>query len=528
MKTNQQVTAFEEIAYNWLRKIGIKVNKNFIFQEIKSHPDYPSLVSLIDFLDMGKMNYRAIESNAAYISQFTYPCLAHIKEDDGKEYMLQVDGQNDWRNNKLLKKNWTGIVLFADDHPSWSYEENTRLIKESRSLKTVSGIFFMLLLSVFIYVTSRNFYLINAAWGLLAFTGLMISIAAISVELGMQIKAVKEVCNAVSASGCDAVLRSSYAKGIAGISIADFSLSYFVMQSGCYVLSHWHPALLHTALLISVPVIVIAGLSLYAQQFLLKKWCVICLGIVAVILAQSILAYYAIKTFRVTATYFLSFFIIQVIVCYSLLVVKKFVKNIRERLMQATDLLRWKKDESLYTFQAAQRPYVDCTTWEQELLLGDDTAPVQITIACNPYCGPCAIAHKIIDELYATYNGILCIKFRFLFPYNDPENGLTLAVKAILQKAGSIHNNGELSEMLSDWFEWMDLEKWQQKWGPVPDVNIDDLLKAHIHWMDHVAQVKGTPTFFINGRQLPRNYVIRDMFQLIPSLAASFSATVKQ
>ncbi|MGO4291568.1 vitamin K epoxide reductase family protein [Chitinophaga sp. RAB17] len=532
MKTNQQIAAFEQIAYNWLSKIGVKVNQRFITQEMQSHPDYPSLVSLIDFLDLGKMDYDVVQSDHTHISQFNYPCLAHVMEDSGSSHMIQVDTVNDWHHQEQLKKNWTGIVLLAGNRPSWSYDENTRLIRQRRSIKALSAMAALLLLSAFVYVTIPAFNPINTIWGLLSLTGLVISIGVLSVEMGMQVKAVKEVCNSVSPSGCDAVLRSNYSKGIAGISIADASISYFVTQSLFYLLSNWQPALLHTALLLSIPVVIVAGLSLYAQQFILKKWCVICLGIVAVIIVQSILAYLsvapAISSFRISVPYIISFFAVLGMVCYFLLGLKNFITNIRERLMQATELRRWKKNDSLYLYQSNQRPYVDCTTWNQELMLGNHEAPVQITIACNPYCGPCATAHKIIDELYETYKEILCIKFRFLFPIDNPDNDLTIAVKAILQKNMHILGDEERAAMLSDWFKWMDLEKWQLKWWPIPDVNVDELLKTHIYWMDNVAKVKGTPTFFINGRQLPRNYVIRDMFQLIPSLAASFSAAVEQ
>lgn len=532
MKTNQQITAFEQIAYNWLSKIGITVSQRFITQEMQSHPDYPSLVSLIDFLDLGRMDYEVVQSDHTHIARFNYPCLAHVMENNGSSHMIQVDNINDWDQHQQLKKNWTGIVVLAGNRPSWNNAENTQQIRQRRYAKAVSFIAVLLLLSAFVYVTIPGFNPINAIWGLLSFAGLVLSIGVLSVEMGMQVKAVKEVCNSVSPSGCDAVLRSNYSKGIAGISIADAAISYFLTQSGFYLLSNWHPVLLNTALLLCIPVIIVAGLSLYAQQFILKKWCVICLGIVAVIIAQCLLAGLSVSSFigsfRISIPYAISFFVVQGIVCYLFKGLKNFVTNIREKLMQAKELRRWKRNESLYLYQSNQRPYVDCTTWDQELMLGNNEAPVQITIACNPYCGPCAAAHKIIDELYETYKEILCIKFRFLFPLDNPNNDLTIAVKAILQKATRIHQDEERATMLSDWFKLMNLEKWQQKWGPISDVNVEDLLKAHIHWMDDVAKVKGTPTFFINGRQLPRNYVIRDMFQLIPSLAASYSVAVEQ
>jgi hypothetical protein len=40
-----------------------------------------------------------------------------------------------------------------------------------------------------------------------------------------------------------------------------------------------------------------------------------------------------------------------------------------------------------------------CLPGRQDLQLGNPDADLQIMVACNPYCGPCANAHLIIDEL---------------------------------------------------------------------------------------------------------------------------------
>ena len=53
------------------------------------------------------------------------------------------------------------------------------------------------------------------------------------------------------------------------------------------------------------------------------------------------------------------------------------------------------------------------------------------------------------------------VQIRLLYNAENENDKLSIAVRTILQKALSCQNNKVLEEMLSDWFVWMDLEKWE-------------------------------------------------------------------
>lgn len=74
-----------QTAYNWLLLCGNKINNNYCKEEITTHPDYPALTSVIDFLDNGSMEYNAVQADASYIHEFNYPLLAHIRQ-PGQEF----------------------------------------------------------------------------------------------------------------------------------------------------------------------------------------------------------------------------------------------------------------------------------------------------------------------------------------------------------------------------------------------------------------------------------------------------------
>lgn len=523
MKKKPNEIPFGEVAATWLHSNGIAVSDEFVTRELESHSLFPSLISLTDLLDMGGMSYTAIRSSEQYIREFNYPLLAHIK-DEHADFMMQVNSAAEWDQNELLKNNWSGIVLFADGKPRWEVKENSTTVKRKRSLIVTGVIALLILLSATGFLFRGQLEVLHIVWGVLSLAGIAISMMTIAKELGMQIKVVNEMCNSVSAFGCDAVLRSKYAKGIGGISIADASLAYFGAQFVFYLLSRWIPSLLPATQLMAIPLIVVAGVSIYTQKYRVKRWCVLCLGIVAVLVLQGAAGIVRLQEIYpafvpAAVVYFL---ILQAAICLMLLPLKGTVKDIREKMKQAGELRKWKKDPVLFVHQWQQRPITDTAMWPKELQFGNPDAPLQLTVACNPYCGPCAQAHTVLDELYEQYKELLNIRIRFLC---DPEKEIpaTIAVRAMLQCAATLQQDHEIAHMLSDWFKHMNLEKWQQQWHADTNIPVQDQLIQHSTWMK-TAGIRGTPTFFLNGRELPGRYMLQDLQYLIPVLPSAMMA----
>ncbi|MEX0773311.1 MAG: hypothetical protein WD038_09105 [Balneolales bacterium] len=56
--------------------------------------------------------------------------------------------------------------------------------------------------------------------------------------------------------------------------------------------------------------------------------------------------------------------------------------------------------------------------------------------------------------------------------------------------------------------------------GGFDDQIIEDLEAQHIEWIEQ-ENVNKTPTYFINGYELPENYDIEDLMALTPGLVES-------
>ncbi len=172
----------------------------------------------------------------------------------------------------------------------------------------------------------------------------------------------------------------------------------------------------------------------------------------------------------------------------------------------------------LFLTQLKQELKVDTTVWENDLLLGNPQAPLLITVACNPYCGPCAKAHKKLDELLEHHPNKIKVLLRLITPSPSGKDKISKAVAAILQVSQDMGSNNEhLQNALADWFEWMNYDKWTEKWKNTSTLMLNNNLVMHHKWIEN-SQIANTPTFFLNGRKLPAMYSLDDIDKLLPDL----------
>ncbi|MDP3667964.1 MAG: vitamin K epoxide reductase family protein [Sediminibacterium sp.] len=492
-------------------------------EEITTHPDYPALISVIDFLDSGDMDYKAVRADASYIHEFNYPLLAHIRK-PGQEYLHPINDAAVWDKQKEITEYWTGIVVYPGKNANWKNGQNKIYQQNAVKNKVIAAALVITGVALFIVSAFQFHNLLINIFGFLSLLGLLVSVFLLGTELGFQSQIVKQVCGAVSNGGCEKVLKSSYAKGVAGITPADASVLYFTAQFIVYLLGCWYPSLFISIILLAFSGIVIAAWSIYTQAVKLKQWCALCLGIVAVLVLQSINALFIMQHFLAneigSSVYvglgiFVSLFFVLAL---ALLPVKQLIKTNSSNKLKLAELKKWKSDADLFINQWQQEQEIDIVIWENDLLLGNPSAPLLITVACNPYCGPCAKAHMQLENLLNRFADKLKIQIRLLCNAENETDKRTLSVKSILQKAVTTKNNTDLRKMLSNWFDWMNYEKWNDKWQPDNTIDITQRLQQHSKWVED-SSIAFTPTFFINGKKLPGRYSLDDIEILIPHLA---------
>ena len=544
MKEQKAITQTElsTTVFDWLQAAGNKLNKDYCKQEITSHADYPALTAVVDFLDAGNMGYQAVQADASYIHKFNYPLLAHIKQ-PGNEYLHIIENTKSWDAQKETTQFWSGVTIYPEKNTAWKNEENTAAINETKKQQTIFAAWCgigILLFALSVYFRPEIGYNL---FGLLSLLGVFVGAVAFATELGIQSDAVKQVCGAVSKGGCETVLKSKLAKGIAGFTPSDAAVVYFATQFALYITSAYFTSIASILPYLALAGIAVAAVSIYTQAVVIKQWCALCLGIAAVLILQASVAAFIIGT--ISSTSILLFAAAAIFFTAILLPIKTLLKNNIAAKPKLAELKKWQSDTNIFLAQLEKEQTVDTTIWENDLVLGDANAPILITVACNPYCGPCAKAHKQLDDMLEKYKGKIKVQLRLLFRIEDASNSLTIAVKAILEQAATIKDNNQLQTMLTDWFELMNLEKWQQKWNTkneiksktlLPEQNysiiipplasgggaVNDMLGLHSAWIKD-SGITATPTFFINGKKLPGRYNLTALEKLIPNMAAELA-----
>lgn len=504
--------------YQWLTACGSKVSKNFLKDELTAHPDYPALTSVVDLLDAGGMEYRAVRTSMEYAPEFKYPMLAHIKKGTDEQGLVIVRNENELKANNDLASQWTGVLLMPEKNAAWKHADNDAYIKNQQNKKQLSIAALVTVFAITVATIIQQTAIATILFTLLSIAGLIIAWLTFTTELGLQNQLVRQVCNSINPAGdCSKVLKSKQAKGIAGISPADAALAWFTVQWIFMIAGTWVVTLIPLQIItiqLGLTGILVAAWSIISQKFIVKQWCALCIGVAAVLVLEFATALVDIQiavNVKAGLAYFFALFIFLFLIIAP---VKQLLKiSIKQKPLQQ-QLKKWKQNANVFMGLWQEQPIVDCTAWEHELQIGNPTAPVQITVACNPYCGPCAAAHKKLDALLGKNSDKLGISIRFTINVSKPDDSRTKAVQLLLQN----HlQNGNTAVALADWFEWKDEEKWKKTYNPDETINVEPVLLQHDEWAKDAA-IAFTPTFFINSRQLPGQYSVEDIDDLLTQL----------
>jgi uncharacterized membrane protein len=403
--------------------------------------------------------------------------------------------------------------------------KNTDFIRNEKKskIKLFFISLFALIITLQILSKVRNYY--EIAFGLFSLIGILICILLIYLELGYQSEILKQVCNSVSHNGCEKVLKSKYSSGIFGISISSISISYFIFQFISILFSLYLHQLFNILFLLSLFGSVFIIWSIYVQVFRLKQYCTLCISIVLVLIFQLIIGVQKINFNVISADIIFlfknfEFYTLILFLSLAIIIVMK-IKNIlitnSQLKTKNNDLIKLKYDINIFIHQLKNERKVDTSIIENDLILGDLNSPLLLTVACNPYCSPCARTHNIINNILKSHIGKIKVQIRFLFDINNDNDFKKNAVKEIIYRHIKHGNNSMLEIMLNDWFSFLDLDKWKEKWNDVNSDHLDvsEIMKYHFQWIND-SQIKYTPTLFINGFKLPSRYQIDDLDKLIP------------
>lgn len=501
--------------FKWLYHSGIKVSHTYLDHQLQSHPDYPSLASITDTLDELGIENMSLVVDKEKLDELPVPFLAHSPLNGGG-FMVVNNIEEQIRQDKEFEKNWDGIVVLAEKPTGWHHTENENALTKDKTIRqqTIFGIAAIGLLAAFFLFNHFSFSLAGLLFASIA--GLSIAILIIQQKLGISNEIIEQLCSASKETDCNAVINSKGSKLGIWMNWADAGIIYFTSFLLLLIIS----AASSLLFLLASAAIPFIFFSVYYQWRVVKKWCILCLLTVVVLVMQfALLMPVALSLAKGGLegfpgdTLFFAAFVFTTIAAAWLLVIKPALQKNKELIDKNYSLLRFKNNPDVFNALLQQQRRVDTTPFENDLQLGNPDAPLQIIVACNPYCGPCAKTHETLNELVEKND--IGLTIRFSLKAENKEDKKTQTVEYLLQLLTD-ETNVYKRKVMHDWYENMGMKTFRLQYPLQNKKNVDVLLRLQDRWSDKV-KIAFTPTIFINGYELPKQYRANDIKNLIRS-----------
>lgn len=515
-----------------LELLKVKVNKTTVNETLQSHPDWPTLLSISDALSKWHIPNAAGKIEPDKIDQLPTPFIAYM---DNREFPLAIVTQvsdkiieyysknyktplTDSRNEFL--KNWTGIYLFGEttEHSGEAdYKENrkTALI---RLLPPVFAIITIVSLSfLFLFRNISGIYSSLPSIGIyiqyiLLLAGIAVTTLLLWYEIDKNNPLLQKVCTGIVKGNCNAILTGKQAKIFVWLSWSEVGFFYF---TGGLLFLFFSSDTKSLAILgwLNVLALPYPIFSIYYQWRVAKQWCVLCIAVQALLVlgAVNVLVNGFLSAFpQLTVSFLFSTGLIYLLPVVLWYLIKPSILLLQEAKNTKREYLRIKFNSEIFETLLKKQISITIPTDGLGIDLGNPTATNTLVKVCNPHCGPCAKAHPEIEKLLEQNNN-LKVKIIFTTP-NNPNHPSFKPVSHLL--AISEHKNPELTKQsLDDWYlaDTKDYEIFAEKYPMNGELmKQSSKIEAMDKWCGEM-KIMATPTFFINGYQLPEAYSIKDL-----------------
>jgi hypothetical protein len=533
----------EEIVVNYLKYLNIPISKKYIQKNILSHPDYPSLLSIADTLVRLGIDYQVGQLETQDVDELPIPCITHLNRGGGQLVLLK--DQDDLDRHQSDIEAWDGVVLKVKATDFITDEEHNEQYAKENNRRKLSAVLAVALLGLTVLpvlqVSSWLYFSLFAT----SMSGAVVGYLLLAKDLGVTYKAVERFCNPGKGTNCDHILNAEDAKVFGFLSFTDAAASYFFFQFllvGLFIpLFESISPFLSVLAVVSMLTIPVICYSLYYQAVKAKSWCRLCVlvDILLVLQAGLFLLMYVKQMFVFTdfqlVSVLISTFLLTSVIS-SILLLKYSLRTVAESISEITIANRVKYDPEIFMHLLMREKRVNDAPFSPEMTLGSREAPVQILMAVNLHCNPCRIAFESVRQILASYPEKVCISLRFTKGMDNTIGELSASTYLVRYWHQFTHGGSEEAErtkdLLVNWYSEMDSELFAKQY-PLRDRMVKlkgdcsvKLETQHYEWFEQ-NEIKRTPTFFINGYKMPKQYRIKDLMTMLPGIVAQLGSSVK-
>ncbi|MCT1531941.1 thioredoxin domain-containing protein [Sphingobacterium daejeonense] len=525
------------VSQSLLNHYNIKHSDLHLRNLLQDHIDYPSLLTIKDTLSeygiesvaLRKGNHNYFEFETPFICSiqkeaWTKPKFTLVSEID-ESHITYLDPQTRiWTqiglsDFELLEK---GVILLTESsNKKDELNLSTNLIHQrNRRIFKLAPLYILIITTVFYWVYSIFGYQEGITWANIVYSltgilGILVSSLLILHDIDAHNPIFREVCGGNGKKlHCDAVLNSNHSTFL-GIS---WSVWGFSFMATLFTIQIFFPGQLFFLYISSYLSIIAAPyilFSIYYQAKVIRQWCSLCMTVQLLLLINFLAAVFFINYNRVSSD-IISFYsltltalILASYISASFILIPIF-KNSRQTKITEKRWRKLKYNPAIFQALLNKSDKITVSTDGLGVTIGNPNAKNEIIKVCNPYCGPCANAHPELDTIVRENPDV---KIRIIFTATGEESDRRTPPVLHFLAIQELRGSRILNQALDDWYLAKDknYQIFAEKYPLNGEQNNQkEKVKEMMKWCN-TMKIRATPTIFINGSELPEDYLISEL-----------------
>jgi uncharacterized membrane protein len=506
------------------QQLSHTISTQDIYDELLSHPDYPSLLSISEVLTNFNITNSAVRIEHDELTNIPCPFIAYNNSKNGDFILVNKMERNHvfisnekWNRHKIsldnFKKSFSGIILTAEA-PTKSkadYDYLTVLKKLRWPFASVG-----LILILFSALTFHTDYFISFNWpvGLITLfksAGLMTSLLLLWQSIDSNNVMVQKVCKSGGKVDCNSILSSKAATVFQGLTWSEVGFFYFAGTWLLLLFGGHSNSLMQILSVLNIMGLPYTFYSIYYQARVAKRWCVFCCIIQALLWSEfgPLVTYFhspfELPGYKVASSIFIALLlpVILWVILKPLFLLAQKVHPLKQQLQQ------FKYNSEIFANLLTKQPKYIQPDEDWSIVLGNIKANNILTLVTNPFCAPCAKTHYILHQLLDQRPDL---QARILFKTTGSEDERTHVSRHMMTLYG-LNDKSIVKQALNDWYEQREknYDSWAKSY-PVQlgDPEINNKIDIQKAWC-RMADINATPTILLNGHLLPDSYQLSNL-----------------
>lgn len=509
-----------------LKNLGVRISLEYISERLKSNPSYPSIRSISDFLDEVSIDHRIVRLTQQVLVSTGGPFIAHSEESGGFLYYVSSISNDEiiYYHNQQgsvhlpveeFFRKWSGVALFATGQG----KPNDLIVKNYREHRVNDnlirrGLAFLALLLIIRMTIETNSLFDDGEWKVPSwyyfyFTkllGFAFSLLLVMHEMKIPSSIINRLCHVSKNADCNSVTKSALASLYGGITLADIGLTYF---GGSLLAMILIPtvSLIPILILFSVVILPLPLILILYQIIKIKKWCPLCMGVQAIVLAEAIVTFFIKED---TPFNYEALLVLPASMSMVFLLLINYRNHFQYKdkyLKERIGVLKLRRDPVIIDALLKRSSKITIPVNGYNLIFGDSGGAVRLTAFLSLHCGACARFYKQISSIMSSRKDLSVHLI-----LSTPPNGEEAALSRRVSKAYISEKHTDAIHYLDDWFD----QRVSYETDPGPEdaeiyATVTNAFADYNNRLFEIYDIKQVPTLFINGHKMPEGLSLDEL-----------------